>query len=385
MRKILVAVLTMPLVMAAPLFAGPSVFPGFPNPSDKPPLHRSSIPPEVFFSPSLSPSATGAAVNGIGDEEISFRGAAEVAVFKKAASSVVLITTLNFFGTGGVISDDGLIVTNWHVVEDAPQVAIVFKPSGLSTNIAKAKVMSAKVVLVDKQKDLALLQLLGDLPSETSPIEMGSIDSLEIGQDTHAIGHPSGYNWTYTKGFVSSYREKHEWSYEESKHQADVIQTQTPINPGNSGGPLLNNDGQLIGVNSYVSEGESLNFSVSVEEVKGLVDSARNPSDGAVAECEVELVFEGRNTENDADLRQYDRDCDSIIDAATILPDDGSEALYAIFDDDQDGTVNGYVFDENRDGMWNISYWDTTGDGEMDTQGNHPDGELFPSEYVEIS
>ena len=101
--------------------------------------------------------------------------------------------------------------------------------------------------------------------------------------------------------------------------------------------------------------------------------------------CEDEVVFDGRNVENDADLCQYDRGCDGIIDAAIVSPDETTSASYAVFVDYQDGTVSGYVYDQNRDGMWDISYWDNTVDGDMDTQGNHQDCDLFPSEYVEIS
>jgi S1-C subfamily serine protease len=76
------------------------------------------------------------------------------------------------------------------------------------------------------------------------------------------IGHPTGEAWSYTTGVISQYRQNYEWQAEGNsiRHRADIIQTQTPINPGNSGGPLLSDSSNLIGVNSFKSGGEGLNF-----------------------------------------------------------------------------------------------------------------------------
>ena len=98
---------------------------------------------------------------------------------------------------------------------------------------------------------------------------------MQVGADVHAIGHPAGEAWTYTKGIVSQIRPGYEWQPKASvKHVADVIQTQTPINPGNSGGPLISDDGRLIGVNSFKKDGEALNFAVSIGEVEKFLKAA---------------------------------------------------------------------------------------------------------------
>jgi S1-C subfamily serine protease len=107
-------------------------------------------------------------------------------------------------------------------------------------------------------------------PAGRISIRLGTTDEIAVGADVHAIGHPTGEAWTYTTGVISQYRLTYKWSNrgEEIKHQADIIQTQTPINPGNSGGPLISDADTLIGVNSFKGDGEGLSFAVSVDDVK---------------------------------------------------------------------------------------------------------------------
>ena len=92
---------------------------------------------------------------------------------------------------------------------------------------------------------------------------------MNVGQDVHAIGHPQGEVWTYTRGIVSQIRANYEWKTEEGiTHRANIIQTQTPINPGNSGGPLLDENANVVGINSFRHRsGEGLNYAVSVDTI----------------------------------------------------------------------------------------------------------------------
>jgi len=104
-----------------------------------------------------------------------------------------------------------------------------------------------------------------------------------VGQDVHAIGHPEGQIWTYTKGLISQIRANFEWSTSDrDKHRAKVIQTQTPINPGNSGGPLMDDNSRIIGINSFLLPGsQGLNYAVAVDEVREFLKrqtSRRAPS-----------------------------------------------------------------------------------------------------------
>ena len=87
---------------------------------------------------------------------------------------------------------------------------------------------------------------------------------MQVAEEVHAIGHPKGLYWSYTKGVASQIRTKWKWTSSKSKikHQATVIQTQTPLSPGNSGGPLFSDTGKMVGVNTMKEEGENLNFAV---------------------------------------------------------------------------------------------------------------------------
>ncbi len=93
----------------------------------------------------------------------------------------------------------------------------------------------------------------------------------------HAIGHPKGEAWTYTTGTISQIRPGYQWRTEGLLHQGTVIQTQTALNPGNSGWPLLNDRAEIIGVNSFIKEGEGLNYAAAVDVVKEFLQKAENP------------------------------------------------------------------------------------------------------------
>ena len=105
------------------------------------------------------------------------------------------------------------------------------------------------------------------------PLAIGDTGKLQVGADVHAIGHPTGQAWTYTRGIVSQIRRDYAWKAgRQVQHKATVIQTQTPINPGNSGGPLLD-DGLASGRHQQLqrAKAEGLNFAVSAEDVKAFL------------------------------------------------------------------------------------------------------------------
>ena len=200
------------------------------------------------------------------------RGAKEIAVYRKAAPAVVFVVakkgnTKEFStGSGAIIDGKGHVITNWHVVENHPHVFVVFKPKD-SADLKKELVFSATVEKIDQVADLALLKI-NNPPKAFASLRLGDISTLTVGQDVHAIGHPEGQVWTYTKGIISQIRPNFEWL----GHRAKVIQTQTPINPGSSGGPLLDDNGRIIGVNSFYStKGQGLNYAVAVDVVKAFL------------------------------------------------------------------------------------------------------------------
>ena len=123
-----------------------------------------------------------------------------------------------------------------------------------------------RVIKIDKEKDLALLEVLG-LPADIKPVQYGDYKKVNIGETAFAIGHPGELIWSFNNGMVSQLRQDYKWKYKDSYHFADVIQIQVPINPGNSGGPLFNKNKELIGVNTFTADGENLNFAISVNDM----------------------------------------------------------------------------------------------------------------------
>ena len=135
------------------------------------------------------------------------------------------------------------------------------------------------------------------------------------------------------------------YSYSENeKFEADVIQTQTPINPGNSGGPLINENGKLIGVNSFMGEGVGINFAVAFTEIEKLL--SENPMDQENkfnTGCETKVTGEMRSQKNDGDVIFYDRNCNDVPDISIYYPDLKSGKTIIDHDDNEDGESEGEI------------------------------------------
>jgi serine protease Do len=162
-------------------------------------------------------------------------------------------------GSGFVIREDGIVLTNAHVVEDAKEITV---------KLASGKEYDAKVLGRDRKTDLAVLRIdaEGDLPA----VKLGDSDALEVGEWAVAIGNPFGLENTVTAGIVSAKgRAIGNSAYDQ------FIQTDAPINPGNSGGPLLNERGEVIGINSAIfSQGGGnigIGFAIPINVAKQLV------------------------------------------------------------------------------------------------------------------
>ena len=322
------------------------------------------------------------------------RGAKEIGIYRAAAPSVVLIATEKALGSGSYLGD-GLILTNWHVVQGASAVGVLFKPTQEGDPIDEKNLVRGDVLRTDQAHDLALVRL-AVTPKGLRPLELGDRADIEIGADVHAIGHPIGETWSYTKGLISQFRPDYVWKNKDEtiEHHADVIQTQTPISPGNSGGPLLSDAGKILGVNSFSStEGESLNFAVAVEDVAAFLRAGptADPSGQVAArptpapKCRPTMLFNGRNRDNTGRLTQVDSNCDRIADMFLIVPDDEKKPIQALFDTNFDGKIDIIVEDVDRDGRWDISYHDVDFDGTIDLVGFHPDGKLTPSSYQKFT
>ena len=208
------------------------------------------------------------------------RGPRDISLFRETAPSVVLIKTKDGLGTGSLLKDN-TILTSLHVVDGQGQITVVFKPSDPRGTLRGDEVSSADVIKADRQRDLALLRPQS-LPSHPiRPLDLSPLDSVEVGSDVFAIGHPTGDAWTFTKGIVSQFRPNYEWSAGPRKdhYRATVIQTQTPINPGNSGGPLLSEDGKIVGVNAFKNpDAEGLNFAIAASDVRLFLANPKSDS-----------------------------------------------------------------------------------------------------------
>ncbi len=184
-------------------------------------------------------------------------------VIAKADRAVVTIASLlegdeRGYGSGTLIRDDGVVVTNYHVVGDARRITVAIPGHGLRR---------AQVVAVDPERDLALLKVSGrDLPY--LPLARRPVSA---GDDVIAIGSPMGLSHTVTKGIISATRR--------IRDGVDYLQTDVSVNPGNSGGPLLNATGEVVGINTLIlRESEAvaltgLNFAVSVPYVRELAEA----------------------------------------------------------------------------------------------------------------
>lgn len=175
--------------------------------------------------------------------------------------SVVMVEAGDNQGSGVVISEQGHVVTNFHVIEASPYMAkaTVETPSG--------EMINRELMLLgyDIKKDLALLQFKNNRDLPLQPLPMGSIESVSEGQRIVTIGSPRGLMNTVSDGIVSGIRRFDEETY---------VQISAPISPGNSGGALLNMKGELIGLTTFkITESENLNFAISADDLKWLIDS----------------------------------------------------------------------------------------------------------------
>jgi S1-C subfamily serine protease len=200
-----------------------------------------------------------------------------IAVYQTVSPAVVNITNRSYVydifmraipqegsGSGFVYDDQGHIVTNYHVVENAEELLVT---------LSSGKVYETKVVGTDPANDLAVLSIDAgkDMPE---PMIVGDSDKLRVGQFVLAIGNPFGLERTLTTGVISALGRVIQ-SPEDNRFIGEAIQTDAAINPGNSGGPLLDLEGRVIGVNSQIispsQASAGIGFAVSANTVQRVV------------------------------------------------------------------------------------------------------------------
>ncbi len=194
-----------------------------------------------------------------------------IAIYELANKSVVHITavTVDFdafldilpvqgSGSGIIISTDGYILTNAHVIENA---------KGLTVKLHDGSTYEGSLVGQDIENDLAILKIKVPQESVLQPIMFGESKSLKVGQKVAAIGNPFGYDRTMTSGTISGLARP--VRTEANTIINGMIQTDAAINPGNSGGPLLNSRGEMVGIcttiHSTTGQGQGVGFAIPVE------------------------------------------------------------------------------------------------------------------------
>ena len=191
------------------------------------------------------------------------------ALYKSANASVVLISVSGGSGSGFVYDSSGHIVTNHHVTSAGGPYEVVF---------ADGARLRAKLVGSDADSDLAVLKV-DRLPEGVEPLPLADPEGIQVGQFAVAIGSPFGVEGSMSLGIVSglgrSLRSQRGRTSGSTYSLPEVIQTDAPINPGNSGGPLLNLDGEVIGVNAAIASSTGTNsgvgFSIPVAAVRLVV------------------------------------------------------------------------------------------------------------------
>jgi S1-C subfamily serine protease len=240
------------------------------------------------------------------------------AVAQKVLNSVVGITTTvqgqNYFGqsfestgegSGIIVHSNGYILTNSHVVSDGAASKItVLLPTGDE--------VAGKLLWNDDTIDLAVLKV-----NETSlePVEFGDSDKVRIGSYVAAIGNPLGieFSGSITSGVVSGLNRSIVASSEtKTTRMEGLIQVDAAINPGNSGGPLLNAEGQVIGVNTAKASAEGMGFAIPINTIKPIVDKV-------IKTGNFERAYMGITTSNAADIKEQYPDLELGVNTGAFI------------------------------------------------------------------
>lgn len=210
-------------------------------------------------------------------------------------------------GSGFIISDDGYILTNNHVIREADEIIV---------RLNDRRELDAQVIGADESSDLALLKVEAeDLPT----VELGDSDKLEVGEWVVAIGSPFGFDYSVTAGIVSA-----KGRNLPNENYVPFIQTDVAINPGNSGGPLFNLDGEVVGINSqiYTRSGGfmGVSFAIPMNVAMNVADQLKEK--GKVSRGWLGVVIQEVNKEL-AESFGLDKAAGALV--AQVVPDSPAE------------------------------------------------------------
>jgi S1-C subfamily serine protease len=190
-----------------------------------------------------------------------------VAAVEKAKNAVVKIDKSSHIrgkeiitgsGSGFVFSSDGLILTNAHVIDNSDQLNVT-SLDGIE--------FTGEVTGIDKDTDIAIIKIFG---TGYSPVKLGVSSDLKIGQLVIAIGNPLGYQHSVSTGVLSAVGRTMRTP---GGHLIDdILQSDAPLNPGNSGGPLIDTNGEVVGINTaIIQSAQGISFSIAIDTVKEII------------------------------------------------------------------------------------------------------------------
>ena len=210
-------------------------------------------------------------------------------------------------GSGFIISKDGYLLTNYHVIKDANEIIV---------RLSDRRELIAEMVGNDPRSDIALLKIEGD---DLPVVEIGNSDNLKVGEWVLAIGSPFGFDYSVTAGIVSA-----KGRNLPRENYVPFIQTDVAINPGNSGGPLFNLDGKVIGINSQIYSRTGgfmgLSFAIPINMVMNVVDQLKDS--GRVARGWLGVLIQDVTREL-AESFGMDKPRGALV--AKVLPDSPAE------------------------------------------------------------
>ncbi len=194
-----------------------------------------------------------------------------ISKIKNTGSSIFLDNSTEELGlgTGMIVSSNGYILTNWHIAGD--------KYSSCYVTLENGNVYSGTVEWADEELDLAIVKISA---TNLDIITLGDSDDIKLGDQTYAIGNPIGVEFqrTVTSGIISGIDRTIKIEDENgTSYIEDLIQTDATINSGNSGGPLINSNGEVIGINSVkIEDEEGIGFAIPINIVKPIIESFNN-------------------------------------------------------------------------------------------------------------
>lgn len=207
-----------------------------------------------------------------------------VSAVEKAKNAVVKIDKYTFIsgterltgsGSGFVFSSDGLILTNAHVIENSSRLRIY---------LLDGNDFTGEIIGADKETDIAIIKIFG---SGYTPVKLGISGNLKIGQLVIAIGNPLGYQHSVSTGVLSGVGRT--MRTPGGQLIDDILQTDAALNPGNSGGPMIDTDGEAIGINTaIIPSAQGLSFSIGIDSVKEIAKYLI--SDGKVTKAYLGLM-----------------------------------------------------------------------------------------------